>query len=641
MCRLQILILNFTVLLGLWLGSHTLQAADTVPSSKASERVVVPASPLNTQQPLSINTNVQQSQKFRVPESPASDTPPPKQSTESMPNLSPASSAEKAIPEIKPQFQPPSTQSASDSASIISEPKRKEESVESGMAQTTPNLYLTPLAVTNDPKSSPLAELPKPIGPTQLIPSIDTLGRGRIDFRPVTLETEAPVLKAEDAKLLQFEIGKGALIKVPQPVDTVFVANPEIADVQAKTAGTLYIYGKSPGETVLYAVGANDNVLMNSRVIVRHNLVGLKESLTNITPGSNIEVSTSNTSVVLSGQVTNAQQVEDARRMAVQFAGDAKNVVNQLQVTGPNQINLRVRVAEVSRLNLKELGFNTDLALQYSEFAVGLFTGASLVQAGSQIFNSSNVVRQPSFFGQGPTNSINTNYRAGHVSLDHLIDALATEGLVQILAEPNLVAISGETASFLAGGEFPIPVAQENDRTTITYRQFGVSLSFTPTLLDGDRISMRVRPEVSELSDSGAIRTQNISIPALTVRRAETSVELGSGQSFAIAGLLQKNQRQNIAKFPWLGDLPILGALFRSDRFQRDETELIIVITPYIVRPVSAKNIVTPVDGLRPTNDIERILLGQTQRATLPTKTNAPLGRQGQKLIGPAGFILE
>ena len=220
-----------------------------------------------------------------------------------------------------------------------------------------------------------------------------------------------------------------------------------------------------------------------------------------------------------------------------------------------------------------------------------------------------------------------------------VIDALATDGLVSVLAEPNLVALSGEAASFLAGGEFPIPVAQRDDEISIEFKKFGVSLDFVPTVLSGNRINMKVRPEVSELSETGAIEVNGLRIPALSVRRAETTVELGSGQSFAIAGLLQNTSRTGVDKVPGLGDVPVLGTLFRSSRFQRNETELVIVITPYIVRPVSQANaLAVPNDAVQPANDLERIFLGRinTPRTAIPA-----IGPGAARLKGDVGFMLE
>jgi pilus assembly protein CpaC len=230
------------------------------------------------------------------------------------------------------------------------------------------------------------------------------------------------------------------------------------------------------------------------------------------------------------------------------------------------------------------------------------------------------------------------------VSINNVIDALAEEGLVTILAQPNLTAISGQTASFLAGGEFPVPVPQSNSGNsstiTIEYKKFGVQLDFVPTVLSTDRIAIRVRPEVSQLTTQGATQINGFDIPALSVRRAETTIRLGSGESFAIAGLIQDNATTDISKFPGLGDVPVIGALFRSSRFQRQETELVIIVTPYVVRPVpSGPSLRLPTDGLQPASDFEQIVLGRLVKPSAPIAANVGIG--GARLRGDVGFIFE
>ena len=241
-----------------------------------------------------------------------------------------------------------------------------------------------------------------------------------------------------------------------------------------------------------------------------------------------------------------------------------------------------------------------------------------------------------------PTNSI----RAAAT-----IDALAQEGLIKDLAEPDLVALNGQTASFLAGGEFPVPVAGSSAATngvptiTVEFKSFGVSLAFTPTIIDAHHLNLRVRPEVSSLTTVGAVSvpltdTQTVTIPALKVRRAETSVELGSGESFALAGLLQHDSDQEISKVPLLGDIPIIGALFRSEKFQRNETELVIIVTPYLVNPVATR-LAAPTDGLVLPTEPQRVLFGDMYRQGLPAPARGPLNAGGRGLIGPGGFRLD
>jgi pilus assembly protein CpaC len=243
----------------------------------------------------------------------------------------------------------------------------------------------------------------------------------------------------------------------------------------------------------------------------------------------------------------------------------------------------------------------------------------------------------------GSTDSLIGQFNTPNVHFDSVIDALDQNGLVNILAEPNLTAMSGETASFLAGGEFPIPVPQASGTggaITITYKPFGVALAFTPVVLAGGRISLRVRPEVSQIASTGAVQVNGFSFPSLTTRRAETTIELGSGQTFAIGGLLQNNITDTLSGLPGLKDVPVLGALFRSTQFQRNETELVILVTPYLVRAVSDKRLATPRDGFVPPNDYDMYMRYRQERPSAPG-TQPPLGPNGSAAVGPAGFILQ
>jgi pilus assembly protein CpaC len=434
---------------------------------------------------------------------------------------------------------------------------------------------------------------------------------------------------------LSLELNKGSLLRLRQAAATVFVADPDIADIQVKSPALVYVFGRRAGETVLYAVDEQERVLLATRVVVNHNLSGLQQALRTMLPDADIEASSVENTLILSGTVATAAQAENARRLAARFAPEAGAVLNQLQVMAPNQINLRVRVVEVSRTTVKELGINWDGLMSIGSFAFGVVAGGPVAAAGALL------TRNPSALGNGTTNSLTFGHNGNRFDVNAVIDALSAEGMITVLAEPNLTALGGETASFLAGGEFPIPVPQNNNNITIEFKKFGVGLAFTPTLLDGDRINLKVRPEVSQLSSVGAIQINNFSIPALTTRRAETTVELGSGQSFAIAGLLHNNSQQDISKVPLLGDVPVIGPLFRSDRFRRNETELVIIVTPYIVRPVSSKQMASPLDGMIAPSDVERIVLGANYRQQTGRPPARPLGRNGQGLSGPAGFILE
>ena len=427
---------------------------------------------------------------------------------------------------------------------------------------------------------------------------------------------------------LDLEIHKGMLVRLDQAATAVFVANPAIADIQVKSPRLIYVFGAAVGETTLFAVDGQENVLANIVVRVTHNLAGLRRAIEALDPGSDVSVFSVDRNLVLDGIVDSPVRAENLRQLVARFAADGA-VINRLRVDAPNQVNLRVRVAEVSRSVVKQFGVNWDAVLSGGGFLFGLATGSPLLAAGNFLTreNGANNV-----FGSGSV---------GNLDLNVLVDALADEGLLNVLAEPNLTALSGESASFLAGGEFPIPVPGANDSVTIEFKKFGVHLDFTPLILDSGRISLAVAPEVSQLTATGAVNINNFVIPALTTRQARTTVELASGQSFAIAGLLQNNLNHDQSKFPGLGDLPVLGSLFRSDRFQRDETELVILITPYLVRPVSNRRLAGPGEGLTPANDVERILMGRNYGDKTGAATSSDPGRSDVHLSGPAGFIVE
>lgn len=427
----------------------------------------------------------------------------------------------------------------------------------------------------------------------------------------------AELVRAEGPSVV-LEVNKGGLIRLDRPAATVFVANPDIGDVQVKSPSLVYLIGKRTGETTLYAVDDQERVLAAFQIHVVHDLGRLRQAIKDIHPNVNLELASVGGAVVVQGSVPTAAIAEDVRRLASRFVDEETDVVNRLAVTAPTQVNLRVRVAEINRNVQKQLGFNWDAVGQIGSFAVGLNVANNLLPAAI------------------PTNSLDASV---------LIDALDREGLISILAEPNLTAMSGETASFLAGGEFPILVPGGDDQVTIEFKKFGVSLAFTPTLLDAGRISMRVRPEVSELSTEGAITIPvaggTLTVPSLTVRRAETTVELASGQSFAIAGLIRNNVAQSVQKFPGLGDIPILGALFRSSDFKRNESELVIIVTPYIVRPAPGDSLASPTEGFSPPSDADRVLHGGTYRRNPRKGEPSVVAPDGTRLVGPAGFILE
>lgn len=422
---------------------------------------------------------------------------------------------------------------------------------------------------------------------------------------PLAQKHGASVLAPSEGNL-SIEVNKGTLIRLDRPASEVFIANPEIADVQVKSNRVIYIFGRTQGETSFYALDKDDQTIFSSNVTVTRNLSALRTAYARLLPGAPVKVVMLGQLVVLEGNVGSPAEAATAEKLARSILV-TDQVMNSVNVLQPTQVNLRVRIAEVSRTVLKQLGVNWEGFYTGSNVGFGIANGRDVsniiadpvTQLPLEIFNRPDVGN--SLFGEIFT---------GGVDLNYAIDALDQEGFIKVLAEPNLTALTGQTANFLAGGEFPIPIPSR-DGLGIEYHEFGVKLEFTPTVMSTGRISMHVMPEVSDLSTAGAIRVEGISVPSISTRRAETTVELGSGQSFAIAGLIENNVVQDSNKFPGLGDIPIIGALFRSEEFRREETELLIVITPYIVRPVSDRQLSLPTDHYIAPSDMDRYLHGK------------------------------
>ena len=431
------------------------------------------------------------------------------------------------------------------------------------------------------------------------------------------------------AQDLVLSIGRGQLVTVPGSMTDVFVANDAVADVQVKSQHQLYVFGKAGGQTTVYASNGGGDVIWSANIRVGSNIDSIDQMLGLAMPDAHIIVSTmgSNT-VLLTGIVAAPEDSAEAERLVQAFVGTEANVVSRLKTATPLQVNLRVRFAEVSRSLTRTLGVNLASIDGTSGFKFGVGQGRALTpgqtyQVGGplgvgngmgQAFNvlpDGTKVNGPAVSNPTAASTIAGMGKLLGLNILGALDAGETAGLVTTLAEPNLTALSGETAEFLAGGEFPIPLSQGLGTTTIEYKKYGVSLAYTPTVLANGRISLRVRPEVSELSSQGAVTLNNFIIPALTVRRAETTVELGSGQSFMIAGLLSNNAQNTVQKLPGAGDLPIIGALFKSTNFQKGQTELVIVITPYLVNPVDDNDIHLPTDGYQTPDQLQQWLLNR------------------------------
>ena len=447
---------------------------------------------------------------------------------------------------------------------------------------------------------------------------------------PAMGQAQGHQMFGEVTEEISLQVNKGMLLRLDRPAEEVFIANPAIADVQVRSPQLLYVLGVGQGDTSLLALDEDGNPLYGATVTVSGNLSRLRRMLANLLPEARIEAESVEGLLVLRGSVANAEQAERAERLSLMFTSK-ETLVNELEITQPTQVNLRVKFAEVSRSLLKQIGFDWATAFNNSDVVVGLATGSPNLPQGIPFQGSGPLTFFPE---EGSSNSVFGSFNGSNVDAGGIVEALENEGFVSVLAEPNLSAISGETASFLAGGEFPVPI-QDEDGIGVEFKPFGVSLSFTPFVRSDRMINIRVRPEVSELTNTGAVTIGGTSVPGVTTRKVQTTVELGSGQSFAIAGLLQNDLTHDVSKVPGLGDLPVLGALFKSDSFQRDESELLVVVTPYLVRPVSDSRIALPTDGLTPPSDAERYLLDRKiKRLPLPSSATPPLEHYGSQPSG-------
>jgi len=403
-------------------------------------------------------------------------------------------------------------------------------------------------------------------------------------------------------------INKSQIIRIDEKYSDLCVGNPAIADVFGLTDRSVYVLGKKMGSTNLTIYGKNRELLAVMDIVVTHDVGGLKLRLHELVPDEKVEVRAANKKIILSGKVSTLSKLSKILAVAETYAGE--NVTNLMSVSGAQQVMLEVRFAEVERSSLKNMSFGLSLTQVFGDFTFGILPGVARVPGVN--FDSIS----------GSTASNNT-------SIDALLQGLERKGVLRTLAEPNLVALSGDTASFLAGGEIPIPV-QTSDGLVVIFKEFGVRLSFTPTVVGDDLISLLVQPEVSSLDFSVVVQ----GIPGLRTRKAKTTVELRDGQSLAIAGLLQTDFQTSISQFPFLGDLPVLGALFRSPSFVRSESELVIIVTPRLIKPVKAGQLRIPMDGLVPPSDVDLFFRG------LLEDPSSGRGRGG-KLDGKFGHVIK
>ncbi|MDO8800490.1 type II and III secretion system protein family protein [Phenylobacterium sp.] len=473
---------------------------------------------------------------------------------------------------------------------------------------------------------------------------------------------------------LSVPIGKSAIVELPVDARDVLVTNPSVAEAMLRTPRRIFILGSKEGQTDAVFFDGSGRRILSLDIRVDQDTSAIAQTINRILPGARVQVDGIRSSIILSGQVANLGDADKAVQIARASVEKPEQVLNMLSIAGKDQVMLKVRIVEMQRNVIKQLGFNLSAVLNQvgdPQFLLG--TAASFAVNGALLGGIStgykyDTTKQPVL--QGPCdpalptgricdfvvrnsndasnwNTATTKTTAGEPGLNQAessLKAFERVGLIRTLAEPNLTAVSGESAKFLAGGEFPVPVAQDADgKITVEFKPFGVGLGFTPLVMSQGRIALKISTEVSELTSTGsftvssAATNTSLSIPALSVRRAETSVELPSGGSMMIAGLLQEKTKQNLDGLPGMTTLPVLGALFRSRDYLSGETELVVIVTPYIVTPTSPDRLQTPVDGLRIASDASTLLMGELTKAY---KAN-PQALAARAYQGPYGYVIE
>ncbi len=432
-------------------------------------------------------------------------------------------------------------------------------------------------------------------------------------------------------------INKSQILQLDVPFADLLVGNSDIADVLALTDRSIYVLGKTVGSTSLTIYGRSKTLIAVLDLPVSYDIEALKARLFELMPEERIEIRPLNTGIALSGTLSSATKMKRALTVAEQFAGGETNVINLMSVKGSQQVMLSIRFSEMSRAVAKSIDFSTILLGNDFAIITGL-TGFDL----SGLLGDGGISGAAGAEGRGFASAIGTQSLGSSTSLTVAFDALEAKGVVKTLAEPTLVALSGDTADFLAGGEFPIPVDQGDNSISVEFKEFGVAMAFTPTVLDDGLINLAIsveesnidtRPNAPNISIQGGIET-----PSLVTRRANTTIELYDGQSFAIAGLLQDDFADTVEQVPWIGDLPILGTLFRSSSYRRGETELVILATPRLVKPTPAGSLASPTDNFVPPSDVEFFLFGQMEG---PESGIGPLGSGAGGIDGSYGHIIK
>ena len=453
---------------------------------------------------------------------------------------------------------------------------------------------------------------------------------------PVRIDTGG---ESAVSKSIVLPLNKAAIVELPHAAADVLVSQPSVVDAVVRSPRRVYLLGLTIGQTNAFFFDARGRQILNLEIMVERDMDALAGLLRRMLPNTRLELDSVNDNVVLRGTVQSASEAANAQEIAARFVGSSEQVINMISIRDRQQVMLKVRLVEMQRRLVKQLGFNTNGTVTIDDATIGFAAQNAFTLAGGAL--------------GGLNGSANTNGVGDLTDLDASFQALEQTGLVRILAEPNLTAVSGESANFLAGGEFPVPVGQDNGRISIEFKEFGIGLGFTPLVMSKGRINMKISTEVSELTNDNSFfipgatfidpdtgqstTTTGLQIAGLSVRRANTTVELASGASLVMAGLLQEDLRATIDGVPGIKDTPILGQLFRSRDFRNNESELVILVTPYLVSGTHESKLKDPTEGFVPASDVETIMLGKLISTYGLTKS----GVREASLKGPMGFILD
>ncbi|KAA8610353.1 general secretion pathway protein [Salipiger aestuarii] len=456
-----------------------------------------------------------------------------------------------------------------------------------------------------------------------------------LSVSPLALTANADTLRVVQTgteRVLNVPMNRAVVVESDSPFAELSIANPAIADISSLSERTIYVLGKTPGITTLTILDQNGQLITNVDVVVAADITEFKERLRQILPGEKIEVRTANDGIVLSGVVSSAQKLQRALDLAERYAPE--RVSNLMTVGGVQQVMLKVRFAEMQRSVAKTLG--SSLALSGT-----IFGDTQLETETGTWLNGTNGLGQSVEISSGAQGVTLLGFDAGSVAVGILLEALENKGVSRTLAEPNLTALSGQEAKFLAGGEYPIPVSQGDGVVTIEYKPFGVELNFIPRVVDGDLINLELTGAVSSIDSANGITSDSISVDAFRRREIATTVEMRDGESFAIAGLLQDDFTDLSGQVPWLGDIPVLGALFRSAEYQREQSELVIIVTPHLVSPTRGQVLALPTDRVKPPTESELFLFGKTTGGNTRPRTGGAAEVAKQDFTGSYGYVMD